>query len=88
MDRRGSKLSAQLTAQLLGIPGDITHVEFNHKTNTIDVIFVGNGSFQCAEGQEVCIRDPATWREWDEKHEVKQVEELEKELIRQWEKDQ
>lgn len=87
MDRRGSRFTAEVIAQLLGIPGDITHVEFNHKTNTVDVVFQGNGSFQCAEGMEICIRTPEDWRQWDTEHEAEQTEKLEEELIAQWELD-
>lgn len=85
MDRRGSRFTAEVLAQLLGIPGDITHMEFNHKTNTIDVTFTGNGSYQCAEGQEVCILTPQAWQDWDEERAAIKAEEIEEELIEQWE---
>lgn len=87
MDRRGSRFTAEVMAQLLGISGNITHVEFNHKTNTVDVIFNGNGSFQCAEGMEVCIRTPSVWRQWDAEQEEKETQKLEEELEAQWELD-
>jgi len=83
MDRRACRLTSELLAQLLDIPGNIIHVTFNHKTNMIDIYFTGNGSHQCAEGCETVRKSIADWHQWDKIY----SEQLEEELIEKWEKD-
>ena len=77
--RRGFRLTSQAFAQALNISGEIRDVEMNHKTDTITIVFYGNGTFQVAEGQETPLRSIEDWNDHD-----KQFEE---ELIDQWESD-
>jgi hypothetical protein len=79
MDRRAVRISLACLGEMLNIPGEVSHVQTNHKTGCIEIFFTGNGCHQTAEGQETVIWTLEEWRKYDEN--------FEEELAESWESD-
>lgn len=82
-DRRCSRFTGEFLLEKLGLNGVLTSIQFDPKTNTIAVYFLGEGGLQVPEGMESPIMSPEKWAEIDDKH----LDQVEEELVNQWESD-
>ena len=63
MDRRACNITAESLADMLDIPGDITHIEFDRDCNIIKIFFTGDGTHQVPEGGMAYRCNPSSWRD-------------------------
>lgn len=62
MDRRATRVTAEWLAKELNISGDITHIQFDHESNIVNIFFTGDGSLAVPEGGSVRFYLPEIWK--------------------------
>jgi hypothetical protein len=83
IDRRCCRFTGEALLEKLGLKGVLTSARFDPKTNMIEVYFLGYGGMHVIEGMESPSMTPERWEEIDNSY----LEEVEEELVNQWESD-